>query len=124
MTANDGRRLLEQTNFANKINDVAMTPFWLTGFFAVVKGRKSINTRLPRLICRGSKMSRRPWGIKPSEIKRAINGVLQSGHIIKEIKFEKDGHFSVIPGKSETPAGIDDLDRELEEFEAGHEAGR
>ena len=61
-------------------------------------------------------MSRKPWGIKPSEIKRAINGVLQSGHVIKEIKFEKDGHFSVIPGptaEAAAPAGAPEDLKEL-----------
>ena len=70
-------------------------------------------------------MSREPWAIKSSVIKRAVNGVLQSGLAIKEIKFEKGGHLSVIPGKADAPAGTDNLDRELEEFEARHgEAGR
>ncbi len=44
-------------------------------------------------------MSRQPWGIKPSEVKRAVNAVLQTGLSIKEVKFGKDGVFSVVPGK-------------------------
>ncbi len=44
-------------------------------------------------------MSRQPWGIKPSEVKRAVNAVLQTGLSIKEVKFGKAGVFSVVPGK-------------------------
>jgi hypothetical protein len=70
-------------------------------------------------------MSRQPWNIKPREIKRAVNAVLQTGLDIKEIKFNRDGLFSVFPSKPTEADAPDDLDRELEEFEAGHgEAGR
>ncbi len=72
-------------------------------------------------------MSHRPWGIRPSEVKRAVNAVRETGLGIKEIKFGKDGVFSVVPGKAEdaAPDGTDDLDRELKDFEAHHgEAGR
>ncbi len=44
-------------------------------------------------------MSRGPWGIKPSQVKRAITAVLQTGLAVAEVKFEKDGGFSVIPCK-------------------------
>ena len=70
-------------------------------------------------------MSRRPWDIKPSEVKRAVNAVRQTGLGIKEIKFGKGGLFSVIPSNPAEADTPDDLDRELQEFEAGHgEAGR
>ena len=49
-------------------------------------------------------MSRQPWEIKPSVVKRALNAFLQTGLSIKEIKFGRDGFFSIIPGK---PAGAD-----------------
>ncbi len=44
-------------------------------------------------------MSRQPWGIRPSEVRRAVNAVLQTGLGIKEVKFAGGGVFSVIPGK-------------------------
>jgi hypothetical protein len=50
-------------------------------------------------------MSRRPWGIKPSEVRRAVNAILQTGLGVVEVKFGKDGAFSVIPGKGEPKLG-------------------
>jgi hypothetical protein len=69
-------------------------------------------------------MSRQPWAIKPSEVKRAVNGVLQAGLRVKEVKFGPPGHFSVIPGEAAAPDGTDDLDDELKEFEARHGEAR
>jgi hypothetical protein len=58
-------------------------------------------------------MSRRPWGIKPTEIKRAVTALRQTGLGIKEIKFGKDGLFSVFPNdkpaEADAPAVIEDL---------------
>ncbi len=61
-------------------------------------------------------MSRRPWGIKPSEIKRAVTGVLQTGLGVKEVKFGKDGHFSVIPDKSAEVDAPDGMQEDLKEL--------
>ena len=71
-------------------------------------------------------MSRHPWSIRPSIVKRAVNGVLETGLGVKEIKFDREGGFSVIPGPAEAaPDGTNDLDRELQDFEAQHgEAAR
>jgi hypothetical protein len=60
-------------------------------------------------------MSRQPWGIRPSVVKQAVNGVLRTGLGIKEIKFGKDGGFSVIPGQA-AEADSDSAPEDLKEL--------
>jgi hypothetical protein len=55
-------------------------------------------------------MSRHPWGIKPSEVKRAVNAVLQTGLSIKEVKFEKGGVFTVVPSQPNSDKTSDTAD--------------
>jgi hypothetical protein len=43
-------------------------------------------------------MSRKPWGIKPTEVERAIKVAQKKGLDILEIKFGK-GIFSIVTGK-------------------------
>ena len=41
-------------------------------------------------------MSRRPWSIKPSHVRRAIRGVQETGADVKEIVFDTKGGFVVV----------------------------
>jgi hypothetical protein len=61
-------------------------------------------------------MSRQPWGIRPSEVRRAVNAVLQTGLSIKEVKFGKGGLFSVIPGKPAEADASDSMPEDLKEL--------
>jgi hypothetical protein len=67
-------------------------------------------------------MSRQPWGIKPTVVKRIMSEVLDKGLGIKEVRFNRDGSFAIIPGQPAEAAAPNDLDRELEDFEARHGA--
>jgi hypothetical protein len=62
-------------------------------------------------------MSRQPWPIKPSVIKRILNGVQLSNLGVKEVKFGKDGSFTVIPvnkrGEADAPAEAQEDLKEL-----------
>ena len=47
-------------------------------------------------------MSKRPWGIKPSTLKRVLAEVREKGGV-REIQFDGDGGFTIVfPDKPET----------------------
>jgi hypothetical protein len=59
------------------------------------------------------------------DIERAVKAVLATGVGVSRVEIGADGRISILTGKPiEAPpgGGQDDLDRELEEFEARHGA--
>jgi hypothetical protein len=71
--------------------------------------------------------------VKKTNIKRGIQAVLAAGLGVASIDINKDGGFTIVPGKPATPVKADQinenaaipdaLDRELVEFEERHGQG-
>ena len=79
-------------------------------------------------------MSRRPWRFAPTEIQRAIKLVRAAGLSITKVEIGPDGTITIgtnEPSQNSSVAengngeagSVDDLDRELKEFEARHGEG-
>lgn len=57
---------------------------------------------------------------------RAARAVMAAGLDVRRVEFDRDGRIVVVVGKPDgagSAIGADDLDRELEEFEARHGKG-
>lgn len=67
-------------------------------------------------------MSRGPCTFKQQDVTRALRGALAAGVEIQRVEIDKLGRIIVVTGSSPA-AAVDDLDRELAEFEARHGQG-
>lgn len=77
-------------------------------------------------------MSGRPSTFRETDVKRAVNAVRAAGLEIGRVEIGKDGLIAVVPSKplsraesakridNASAAPLDELDRELQEFEARH----
>lgn len=71
-------------------------------------------------------MARRNLKFKERDVSRAIRGVVNAGISVGRVMVDRDGNIVVIASQpGDVIEASDDLDRELQEFEARHdEAGR
>jgi ssDNA-binding replication factor A large subunit len=64
-------------------------------------------------------MARAPATFRQGDVTRAIRAAVAASVDIARVEIARDGRIVIVTGKAQ-PAVQDDLDRELEEFEARH----
>lgn len=65
-------------------------------------------------------MARTPCTFRQADVTRVLRATLAAGVEVARIEIASDGKIVLVTGQPETPDPKDDLDRELEEFEASH----
>lgn len=65
-------------------------------------------------------MPRGPTRFKQRDAMRAIRAVHAAGCVVQNLTIEKDGSIVVVTNGAAAQSAGDDLDRELEAFEAKH----
>jgi hypothetical protein len=70
-------------------------------------------------------MSHRPSKITQADVRRAVLGATSAGLAVARVEIDPDGKIVLISASEVRPpiSERDDLDRELEEFEARHGKG-
>jgi hypothetical protein len=69
-------------------------------------------------------MSRAPSTFRQQDVTRAVKAVVAAGVDIARVEIDGGGKIVIVAGKpSETTSPQDDLDRELQEWEAEHDQG-
>ncbi|WP_439395197.1 hypothetical protein ACRQ5Q_39475 [Bradyrhizobium sp. PMVTL-01] len=64
-------------------------------------------------------MARKPYNHRPAEVKAQIMALEALGKKVTAVKYHPDGTFRLMTADYQSPS-LDDLDRELKEFEARH----
>ena len=67
-------------------------------------------------------MARAPTTFRQQDVTRAVKAVTAAGVDIARVEIARDGRIVIVTAKA-PPAVQDDLDRELEEFNARHGQG-
>ena len=67
-------------------------------------------------------MPRAPSAFRQADVTRAVRAVRSAGVDIVRVELTKDGKIVIVTSEAQ-PAVQDDLDRELEEFNARHGQG-
>jgi hypothetical protein len=69
-------------------------------------------------------MARGPCTFRQQDVKRAVLGTVAAGLSVQRVDVDKDGKIMIVIGAAQgTASPVDDLDRELAEFEARHGQG-
>jgi hypothetical protein len=68
-------------------------------------------------------MPRGPCAFKQSDLTRALRGATRAGIEVDRCEIAKDGRIVIVARSAMGGPPVDDLDRELLEFEALHGAG-
>lgn len=64
----------------------------------------------------------RSSSFKQQDVTRAVRGIVAAGVEVQRVEIGNDGRIVVITASPAPPLELDDLDRELKEFEARHGA--
>ncbi|RME97122.1 MAG: hypothetical protein D6773_16215 [Alphaproteobacteria bacterium] len=65
-------------------------------------------------------MTRRPCAFRQQDVTRAVRGAKKAGIDLARIEIAQDGKIVLVAENGGTTEEPNDLDRELEEFEARH----
>lgn len=68
-------------------------------------------------------MARGRCSFRQTDATRAARAAISAGLTVQRIEIDKDGKIIVVTSGDTPPLPIDDLDRELAEFEARHGQG-
>lgn len=63
-------------------------------------------------------MTRRPYTFKQQDVTRALRGAKAAGMNIQRVEIDQAGKIILVTAGETPSAPVDDLDRELAEFEA------
>jgi hypothetical protein len=65
-------------------------------------------------------MSRRPSTFKQQDVTRALRAAVAAGIEVQRVEIAKDGRIVIVASPGAAASSLDDLDRELIQFEARH----
>ncbi len=65
-------------------------------------------------------MARGPCTFKQQDVTRALRAAVAAGIEVQRFEIAKDGRIVIVTSSGKPAASLDDLDRELIEFEARH----
>jgi len=68
-------------------------------------------------------MARGRCNFKEADVKRALRATIAAGIEVLRVEIVNDGRIVIVTSSGAPAAAVDDLDRELMDFEARHGAG-